>query len=211
MDTSWRGRHPRHRESSFALLCYDVIDACARDAMRRREAAGARTKGQSSFSGSFLPYYPYLAVRLTRHAYKAVFIVVTGQRVALVRDLSRRGEVEREYSSRSQNINRSTCRRSVASVATQRETSARCMGSPVKDFATERERVIRWKLSRHHFTFVTSLCCNSIKILIFNCHWLPFGNALLRKRKSRSERLKLFTNVYVISNTIFSKFIIVEW
>lgn len=108
-----RPRHPRRRESSFALLRY-IIDTCARDAMGRREA-GARTKGQSSFSGSFLPYYPCLVVRLTRHAYKAVFITaVTGQWVVPVRDLSRRGEVEREYSSRSQNINRSACQRSVA-------------------------------------------------------------------------------------------------
>lgn len=91
-------RRPRRRESSFALLRYDIIDACARDAVGRREAAGARTKGQSSFSESFLPYYPCLAVHLTRHAYKAVFIAaVTGQRVAPVRDLSRRGEVGRIF------------------------------------------------------------------------------------------------------------------
>lgn len=76
-----------------ALRYYVTTLSMHARAMERREA---RTKGQSSFSGSFLPYYPCLAVRLTRHAYKAVFIVaVTGQQA--VRDLSRRGEVERIF------------------------------------------------------------------------------------------------------------------
>lgn len=166
-----------------------------------------RTKGQSSFAGSFLPYYPYLAVRLTRHAYKAVFIVVTGQRVALVRDLSRRGEVEREYSSKSQNINRSTCRRSVASVATQRETSARRMRS-VRKILRPSERGLSAGSSRdHHFTFVTPLChnCRS-KSWFLIAHWLSFGNALLKKKKLRSERIKLFTETHLLLSTqlIFS-------
>lgn len=190
-------RHPRRRESSFALLRYDIIDACARarcDA-GRREAAGARTKGQSSFSRSCLAYYPCLAVRLTRHAYKAVFIAaVTGQRVASVRDLSRRREVEREYSSRSQNINRSEVSRALQR---ERETSRLYLRRVIWDH--------RWKILRQSERGLSDGSCRDIMTLLFvtplspSCRsksWfltkslIALRNALLRKKNLGSKIYK---------------------